>query len=316
MLLNLRRQYGKRLVAVVLGIVACISGLSLPGCARLAIDSPSTPADFASGWTTVRVTRANGSHFRALLYYPAVTTGENAPIDPTGGPYPAVTFGHGWLAQPRWYDSTLDYLATHGYIVIASESETQLFPCHPKFAEDMRQCLTYLEQENSRQDSELFALVATDRFGVSGHSMGGGASILAAAADARIKTVVALAPAETWPDSAIAAAADVHVPICIIAGSEDTFTPIATNAQPMYDNSNPPKQLLVLVGGYHCGFIDPEVRIFCDSGSMDHQLQLDLSHQHMTEFFDRYLKDDQSAVTQILGGVANGDPQVLITADE
>lgn len=270
--------------------IACSTVLSLPGCVPLWVDSPSTPATFAAGWTIVRVQRANGTHFSALLYYPALATGRDAPVDPTGGPYPAVTFGHGWLVRPRWYDSTLDHLAAQGYVVIASASQTRLFPSHPKFAADMRQCLTYLEQQNVDQDSWLCGLIDTERFGVAGHSMGGGASLLAAAADDRIKAVVALSPAETWPDSAIAAAASIHVPICYIVGSQDSFTPLEVHTQPMYDNSNPPRQLLVLIGGYHCGFIDPAVPLFCDSGTMDHRLQLDITWERMTEFFDLYLK--------------------------
>lgn len=290
--------------------------LGVPGCLLLYTGSPSTPAAFAAGWTTVRVERANGTHFRALVYYPALSTGRDAPVDPTGGPYPAVTFGHGWLVHPRWYDSTLDYLATQGYVVIASTSYTQLFPSHPRFAEDMRRCLTWLEQENARVGSRLYRLVDTGRFGVAGHSMGGGASLLAAAADDRIKAVVALSPAETWPDSAIAAAAEIHVPICYIVGSQDAFAPLETNTRPMYDNSNPPRQLIVLIGGYHCGFIDPAVRLLCDSGTMDHQLQLDLTWERTVGFFDDYLKDVQEARMTPRGNLATESPSAPVIADE
>jgi dienelactone hydrolase len=65
----------------------------------------------------------------------------------------------------------------------------------------MRHCLTYLEEQNADPASWLFGQVATAQFGVSGHSMGGGASILAAAADARIKAVANLAAAETNPSA-------------------------------------------------------------------------------------------------------------------
>ncbi len=276
-------------VLVFSGIVGSLA-LSLPGCMPMWADSPSTPAAFAAGWTSVRVERANGTHLGALLYYPALATGRDAPVDPTGGPYPAVTFGHGWLAHPRRYDSTLDYLATQGYVVIASTSQTRLFPSHPKFAADMRQCLAWLAQENDDAESLLHGLIDTERFGIAGHSMGGGASLLAAAADDRIKAVVALAPAETWPDSAIAAAADIQVPVCYIVGSQDTFTPLETNTQPMYDNSNQPKELLVLFGGYHCGFLDRRFPLFCDSGAMDHQVELNTTWEQMVGFFDAYLK--------------------------
>ena len=72
---------------------------------------------------------------------------------------------------------------THGYFVIASDSEGGLLPNHQNFADDIKRCLTYLEQENANTTSVLFAQVATAKFGASGHSMGGGASILAAAQD-------------------------------------------------------------------------------------------------------------------------------------
>jgi dienelactone hydrolase len=279
-------------VVYLFTLIAAVASMGLSGC--LPIPGSATPSEgpYSVGWGEFRVHRQGFGGFEALVYYPATSDGGNAAIEPAGGPYPSIAFGHGWLATPRMYHSTLITLAAQGYAVIAPASESRLFPSHPRFAQDLRQCLTWLEQENARADSRFYGLIDTGNLGIAGHSMGGGASLLAAAADGRIKAVAALAPAETWPDSAIAAAADIHVPIIFIAGSADTFTPLAQHAQPMYDNSNQPKQLIVLDGGYHCGFIDPEVAVFCDSGSMDHQLQLDLNWQHMIAFFDTYLRSE------------------------
>jgi hypothetical protein len=58
----------------------------------------------------------------------------------------------------------------------------------------------------------------------------------------------------------------------------------------MYDSSNQPKELLVLFGGYHCGFLDRRFPLFCDSGAMDHQVQLNTTREQMVGFFDAYLK--------------------------
>ncbi|MDM8007248.1 MAG: dienelactone hydrolase family protein [Phycisphaerae bacterium] len=277
-------------VVYLLAVAAAIGNMGLSGC--LPISGNITPSDgpYAVGIDSVRVPRQGFGRFEALVYYPAISDGRSAAIEPSGAPYPGVAFGHGWLATPRMYHSTLITLAAQGYVVIAPASETQLFPSHPRFAQDMRQCLTWLEQENARPESRFYGLIDAAHFGIAGHSMGGGAGMLAAAADDRVKAIATQAPAETWPDSAIAAVADIHVPIIFIAGSEDTFTPLARHAQPMYDNANLPKELIVLDGGYHCGFIDIEVRVFCDAGSMDHQIQLDLTWQHTIEFFDTYLK--------------------------
>ncbi len=290
--------------------------MSLPGCPLGSDIQPPGTGIFEFGWTSVSVQRAGVGCFRALLYYPATVAGRDAPVDTSRGPYPAVTFGHGWMANPLEYRSTFECLAAQGYIVIAAASETEFFPSHVQLAEDMRQCLTYLEQENARPASWLYGLVDTGRFGMAGHSMGGGASLLAAAADGRIKAIVTLAPAETWPDSAIAAAADIHVPICYIVGSHDTFTPLETNAQPMYDNSNPPRELILLDGGYHSGFIDPDLNLRYDAGAMDHQLQLDLTWERMVGFFDTYLKNDPLARPQLRNSTATLSDPILITVDK
>ena len=70
----------------------------------------------------------------------------------------------------------MDHLASHGYIVIATTSEGSLFPSHSNFALDIRQCLTWLEQQDVLAGGWLLGAVDEAKFGVSGHSMGGGAS--------------------------------------------------------------------------------------------------------------------------------------------
>jgi dienelactone hydrolase len=135
---------------------------------------------YRAGRRRVTVRRPNNTTFTAQLYYPATATGDNAPYDGSGAPYPAVSFGHGFLQPPERYRSILEHLATWGYLTIATESGLELFPNHRAYAEDMRHCLTYLEEQHAAPTSWLFGQVATEQFGISGHSMGGGASILAA----------------------------------------------------------------------------------------------------------------------------------------
>jgi dienelactone hydrolase len=271
------------------------------------------PGPYAAGWRSVTVTRPNNSTFTARLYYPATTAGQNTPIDPTGGPYPGITFGHGFLQAVTQYDSTLRHLATRGYLVIASESEGGLFPNHANFALDLRHCLTWLEQQNGNQSSFLVGLVATDRFGASGHSMGGGASILAAAADPRIKALANLAAAETNP-SAIAAMPNVQAPFSLIAGSRDTITPPNTNQIPMYHNGAAPKQLPSITGGFHCGFVDSTF-FGCDSGTISRADQLLETRRQLTAFFDLYLKKNQTNWSQVWGTDMRGNPRVQTTFD-
>lgn len=259
----------------------------------------AAPGPFQAGWRTVTVTRPDSSTFSAVLYYPALARGQGAAFQPSGGPYPGVTFGHGFLQPVARYASTLEHLASWGYFVIASESNGGLFPSHSAFADDMRHCLTWLEQQNASPASPYFQSVRTSAFAASGHSMGGGCSVLAASRDTRIRAVASLAPAETNP-SASAAMPSVRVPARLVAGGSDTITPLAQHAEPIFNAGGAPKQLAVAQGGWHCGFQD--VSSFgCDSGPMPRAEQLALTRRYLTGFFELHLRRDQAAWRQAWG---------------
>ncbi len=262
-------------------------------------DSLSQPGAYRAGYRSVTVTRANSTTFTARLYYPALTTGQNAAYDGSGAPYPAITFGHGFFQAVSTYQSTLEHLATHGYFVIASDSESGLFPSHQNFANDLRTCLDYLTQQNSNQTSVLFNQVAVNQFGASGHSMGGGASILAAAQDPRIKALANLAAAETNP-SATVAMPSVSAPVMLISGSSDTIVPVASNGQLMYNAATTPKLLPVIQGGWHCGFQDAN-GFGCDSGTIQRDQQLGESRRLLTAFFNLYLARNETNWKQVWG---------------
>lgn len=259
----------------------------------------STAGRFKAGWRSVTVTRANNTTFTARLYYPATANGQNTAYDGGGAPYPAITFGHGFFQTVSTYQSTLEHLATHGFFVIASDSEGGLFPSHQNFAGDLRQSLTYLEQENANSASILFNQVRTGKFGASGHSMGGGASILAASQDARIKALANLAAAETNP-SAVAAMPNVFAPAMLVSASADTIVPVASNGQTMYNGGNTPKILPVIQGGWHCGFQDAN-GFGCDNGTITREQQLAETRRLLTAFFNLYLKTDETNWKQIWG---------------
>jgi predicted dienelactone hydrolase len=261
---------------------------------RTAHADSSLPGPFAVSQRNVTVTRTNGTTFTAQLRYPATSTASNAPIAPSAVPAPAITFGHGFLTSVDLYDSTLDHLASHGYIVIATTSGGELFPNHANYAVDMRQCLTWLEQQDTVSSSFLFGAVNEGAFGVSGHSMGGGASMLAAGADARIRCVATLAAAETNPSSA-SAASTVQFPLCAIVGSADTIVAPTTTIN-QFNNCDAPRQFVTLAGGSHCGFVDSSF-FGCDSISLPRAEQLAMTRALLVDFFDAHLRRDVDAFT-------------------
>jgi dienelactone hydrolase len=268
----------------------------------------SDPGPYGAGWLDVSVPRPGGGSFDALLFYPASASGQGASYDGSGAPYPAVSFGHGWLTAVSRYQSTLEHLASWGYFVIASSSYGGLFPDHSAFADDLRWCLTYLEDQQASPGSWLFQQVDTSGFGVSGHSMGGGASILAAQRDVRIRALANLAAAETNP-SAIGAISGVLAPVCLIAGDEDAIVPPSGHTIPMFDNALAPRRLPLLNGGWHCGFLDSSF-FGCDSGSLPRGTQLELTRGLLTGFFNLYLKYDQTVWRQVWGPELYSEPLI------
>lgn len=302
------------MITMIKGFAGVLFTLFFVSCSYFAVfaaeNDRAQPGRYLAGWRTVTITRPNSTTFTARLYYPATQAGQETPLDPAGAPFPAITFGHGFFQAVSTYQSTLEHLATHGYFVIATNSESGLFPNHQNFANDLRFSLTFLEQENSDPGSVLFGRVAINKFGASGHSMGGGASILASAQDARIRALANLAAAETNP-SAKMAMTSVNVPFSLISASADTIVPVATNGQDMYNRGRAPKLLPIIQGGWHCGFQDAN-GIGCDNGTIQRAQQLAETRRLLTTFFDLYLKQDISVRDQVWG---SGLFTPLVTAE-
>jgi dienelactone hydrolase len=252
-------------------------------------DPAAAPGPFGAGRKDVVVQRPNGSTFVAMLHYPAVGSGVNAPFDPSGGPYPIVSFGHGFLQPVSQYQSTLAHLASHGFFAIASQTNGGFAPNHASFALDLRFSADWLVQQNA-QGAQFEQDVAVDRIAFSGHSMGGGAALLAAKDDPRERAVVVFAAADTNPSS-IAACSSIATPTRLVVGSQDSIVPPGSSATPMYANLAGPKQLATIVGGFHCGFTDADF-LFCDSGSIPRAVQLASTRALLLRFLDLHLRFD------------------------
>lgn len=290
------------------GVAAAFVGMDAHARGDLA-----QPGPYLAGTKSVTVTRSNGSTFPATLFYPALVAGSNAPFDPAAAPCHGITFGHGFLQPVTQYTSTLSHLATHGFIVIAPQSEGGLLPNHANFAKDLRFSLDWLVQQNALESSPFFGAIAVDAFGASGHSMGGGAAILATKDDPRIKALAPTAPADTSPSS-ISAISAVQSPVRLIVGSQDSIVPPGSSAVPMYANAPGPRQLLSIQGGFHCGFTDANV-VFCDSGSITRAQQLAITRRLLAEFFLLHLHGDQSQWPAVWGPEIPSPLETAVTRD-
>lgn len=305
-----------RVRVVVWALVIVCQGVLAAGVA--ARDDLAQPGPYTVSANTVRVDAGGPAPFDALLYYPALEAAPGAAMDPSGGPYPAIAFGHGFLQAPFRYGGVLAHLASWGFVVIAPDTQTGFAPSHGQFALDLRTCLAWLELENARPGATLRGGIDAARFGVSGHSMGGGAAMLAAADDPRIAAIATLAAAETNP-SAVAAAARLAIPASYISGSQDAITPLAQHGQRMHDAQTSPRQIPLILGGSHCGFQDDPFPLFCDSGSLPREEQLELTRRLLTGFFLLHLGNDPGDEADLWPAVwgprANADPRLRTALD-
>ena len=149
--------------------------------------------------------------------------------------FPVICFGHGYLISGKWYEHIWKMLVSGGYIVIIPGSESGLFPSHRALAKDLGFAISEIYRLDADSSSPLYGRIDHTRC-LMGHSMGGGASFIAAAGSIDADAIVTLTPYEIRP-SAIASATRVRVPTLIFSGTADCITPPEKNHLPMYEKS-------------------------------------------------------------------------------
>lgn len=197
----------------------------------------------------------------AEVYYPAVSAGTNTAL--ANGEFPVLAFGHGFVMAVGAYDLLWESIVPEGYIMILPTTEGSLSPSHSNFGQDLAFVIKKLKEEGNIVSSPFYAKVGTTS-AVMGHSMGGGASFLAAEFDTTITAIATLAPAVTNPSSALAAK-NVNIPALVFAGINDCVTPPSQHQIPMYDSlASDCKTYIGITGASHCQFANSN--FFCSTG--------------------------------------------------
>lgn len=226
------------------------------GHTTITFNDPSRTGGFGSGGGT-------GRQIQTEIYYPATSVGTD--VTAAAGQFPVIVFGHGFAMSWDAYQNIWEHYVQLGYILAFPRTEGSLIPSpnHGEFALDLRLVEQRMQAQNSVSSSLLYQKIHPNS-AIIGHSMGGGATILAGANNTSIKTIVGLAPAETTP-SAISAAVNVTVPSLIFSGGQDGVTPAADHHIPIYTNlGSDCKSFVNVVGGAHCYFANTNFN--CDFG--------------------------------------------------
>jgi predicted alpha/beta-hydrolase family hydrolase len=293
-------------VTVAVLLIATLAVTAVPGDRP-----PSRPTDhgpFPIGYFNTTVPNAGpfGADAPATVFYPATTTGYNTTPDTSLAPYGTVAFAPGYQATRMDYWPVLTLLAAEGFVVIGVDYDPSFLPNPVDMSTRVGYTLDYLESENVTTNATLNGMVDGARLVSSGHSMGGGVSVMAAAEHARFDFVIPLspyiiAPLFFPPNDPGTIVSTVTVPMQIVVGSADGTALPALNADVLYANGNCPKSEFTITGADHT-FSDPGHRA--------------LVLQYVTSWLHYYLEGDPTHFDALFGSGAQADVTAgLITYD-
>jgi dienelactone hydrolase len=232
------------------------------------------------------------------IYYPADSPGENEPV--SVGEFPVLVFGHGFLMGWESYENFWTEIVPNGYVMCFPTTESGITPDHQEFGQDLKFLAAQMQIETGDNTSIFFNSLAEET-AIMGHSMGGGASFLAAENNSDIHALINFAAAETDP-SAIAAASNITIASLLFSGEDDCVTPPADHQDIMYESLNSDcKTHVKIINGGHCYFADDNFT--CNLGESFCNPTLDITpseQQSVTNDFlnlwlDYSLKADQNA---------------------
>ncbi len=254
----------------MLALATAFVGVTVPGDSRASCEGPFPIGEMTRTWQDPD--RGN-RNVGALVRYPSQSGGSDAPpIE--GCAFPVLAVGHGFTIPADRYRFLVDGLVPTGVILVLPTTETGLSPSHAAFGADLAFVTRALVADAG------FASAVGSLRGVVGHSMGGGAAVLAAASDPGLAVLVGLAPAETNP-SAVVAAAGVTIPALVMTGSRDCVTPFASHAGPILSAlGSVDLRHVDLAGGSHCQFSDGYFTCSIGEGSCGGSAQIPASTQH------------------------------------
>ena len=158
---------------------------------------PDQPGPFDVGVTTLNFVDPRGKELVAEVWYPAQVSDEDAlatyqyttlsgrayqdpPVDLRYGPHPLVAFSHGYISIRFQSFYLTEHLASHGYVVIATDHPTNtLFDVDEsnntlmmlERPDDIRYSVDYLSQL-SQLPGHFYGSLEDDSYAVIGHSFG------------------------------------------------------------------------------------------------------------------------------------------------
>jgi len=271
--------------AFLLIFAAMLSSVSFEvahGESQSQVSPPEGSGPYLDGWINRGINKTwGGGILQISIHYPAISPGQKAEPNVTDAPYPTLLFSPGYMMTIDVYASFAGGITSWGFVCVIVGSPSNAWDSER--ASDLVDALNWLDEQNDNSSFELSQLMDESKFGVLGHSLGGMATVMASGSEPRFKVSVPIAPF-VMPGSA-ARARDIHAPILIIVGSADTIAPPATMSYPLYEEANPPKLCITLMG-------------------VDHLNVVNLCPKYVISFLKLYLYEDLDYAEYLYGPTA------------
>jgi predicted dienelactone hydrolase len=251
-------------------------------------------------FTKTSVTTGEPRQLDTTIWYPTRSDPPaQGPSPVLRGRWPLIVFSHGSCGFPGQSSFLLQGLASWGFIVAAPPhpgNTTVDDDCFDPAAildsfenrpADVTFVIDQLLAAAGERGSPFFRRLKRRRIGVTGHSFGGQTTLRVAAADARVRGAVALAPA------AENLSARIPVPTMVLGAELDSLTPFETDSRAGYALLDGPRFLVELERTGHCAFAATCLPGFCGTGCEPGTLTTDeanaLTLRYTISFFLRYV---------------------------
>ncbi len=158
--------------------------------------------------------------------------------------HPIVLWGNGTGQRPEAYVQILENLASWGFVAAAANTT------NAGTAVEMLSCLDWLTTENGRAGSVYQGKLDISKVGATGHSQGGGGSLMAGR-DPRVKTTAPVQPYTRGLGYVAGAQGLQNGPILMLSGGSDTIARPEANQQIVFDEASKPIFWATLKGSSH-----------------------------------------------------------------
>lgn len=222
----------------------------------------------------------------AVMYYPEDAT----------PPFAVVALSPGFTAYGTDYEFVGDMLASHGIAALLT-TPTTTADQPPQRGVDLAAAVMHIQEENTRMGSPLMGKIATDRIGITGHSMGGGGSLFGANdLGDKIRCVVPLQPWQPGGSFRM-----ISAPTLIVGATSDAIASVAGNASGHYASiPDTTEKILVVISGDHYLSTDRTSGIPASEMATVNEMYDDQA-AYMIPFYKLHLESDERYRTYLYG---------------